>query len=130
MRAAHIPSKPDIAFKAFKRQLLIVTTIADLLERFSNGIKVLSIFFNHRFQVRQAPGGQINFLYHIVMRSQVVLVSAIWFFKNSTVSTKLHAVAAITKSMGLKLSRIQNIWPGWSSDLSQYEIHDKPDSET
>jgi hypothetical protein len=44
-----------------------VTTIADLLERFSNGIKVLSIFFNHCFQLRQAPVGQIHFLYHIAI---------------------------------------------------------------
>ena len=41
--------------------------IADLLERFSNRIKVLSICFNHRFQLCQALVGQIVFLYHIAM---------------------------------------------------------------
>jgi hypothetical protein len=41
--------------------------IADLLERFSNRIKVLSIILNHRFQLRQTLVGQIHFLYHIAM---------------------------------------------------------------
>jgi hypothetical protein len=67
MRAAHIPSDPDIAFKAFKRQPVVMPAIADLLECLSNGIKVLSIFFNHCFQLRQAPVGQIHFLYHIAI---------------------------------------------------------------
>jgi hypothetical protein len=72
MRAAQIPSDPQIAFKAFKRQLVVMATIADLLECFANGIKVLSIFFNHRFQLRQAPGGQIHLFYHIAIGFQLV----------------------------------------------------------